>query len=218
MRSLFFVLSAVLILICGCARHCSDTTLYQLSGRQKPIVAVLPVIDHTAQGELSWDLSREFTDEIRKRVYDSKTIYLLKEGGSLEMAEQLSVPNPQALAKSSVDDLGSAQFVIVTELLEQQEIPFSSAKKSKHLRPEVGAILSLGVRVRVIDVRHGSPKIILQEVLEDEFVVAKEHMQNDYAKTPWGTDAFGRTPMGVAHNRLVKELVSRTEAYIEASR
>lgn len=222
MRAFFYNLGfltlALATLICsGCARHYSDSTLYQLSGRQKPIVAVLPVIDHTSENDLTWDLSREFTDEIRKRVYDSKRIYLLREGGSFEIAQLLSTPNPQAIASSAIDDLGAAQFAVITEILEQQEAPFSVTKNSKPLRSEAGAILSLGLRVRVIDLRHETPRIVLQEVLEDDFVVARAYMQSDYAKTPWGSEAFTRTPMGMAHSRLVRELVSRVEAYIEAA-
>lgn len=66
MRSLILSLGIVALLCGGCARNYRDTTLYQLSGRQKPIVAVLPVIDNTSANNLRWDLSRELTDEIRK--------------------------------------------------------------------------------------------------------------------------------------------------------
>jgi hypothetical protein len=217
MRAFFLTLIMTSLICGGCSPRYSDCTLYQLSGRQKPIVAVLPVVDHTEQTELVWDLSREFTDEIRKRVYNSKRIYLLREGGNIETAKLLSTPNPQAIAKSSIDDLGSVQFVVVTELLEQKEAPFSMGKNAKPIHSDAGMILSVGLRVRVIDVRRDTPKIILQEVLEDDFVVARAYMQNDYARTPWGSEAFSRTPMGMAHIRLVKELVSRVEAYIEAT-
>ena len=90
MKSLILSLGIVTLLCGGCARNYRDTTLYQLSGRQKPIVAVLPVIDNASENNLKWDLSRELTDEIRKKVYDSKKIYLLRDGGNSEIAYLLS--------------------------------------------------------------------------------------------------------------------------------
>ena len=220
MRGLILSLGMAALLCGGCARHCGDSALYQLSGRQKPIVAVLPVIDRTQQSELSWDMSREFTDEIRKRVYDSKRVYLLRDAGSLEIAKLLSTPNPKAISSEAVQNLGAAEYAIVAEIIEQDEASHSIARRaSRHISPsDIGTVLSVGLRVRVIDLRNETPKIVLQEVLEQDFSVALAYMNNDYEKTPWGTEAFNRTPMGMAHNRLVRELVARAESYIEASR
>src|ERR1700733_894647 len=100
MRGLILFLGVAALFCGGCAKQYRDTTLYQLSGRQKPIVAVLPVINHIADTNLTWDLSRELTDEIRKKVYDSKRIYLLRDGSSLEIAKVLSTPHPQAIPLS----------------------------------------------------------------------------------------------------------------------
>ena len=219
MRGLFLFLGVAALICGGCARQYRDTTLYQLSGRQKPIVAVLPVINYVADDELKWDLSRELTDEIRKRVYDSKRIYLLRENGSMEIAKALSTPNPNAIPYSALSGLGAAGFAVVAELIEQEEQSYGVAKASMDdsVRSEIGAVLSLALRVRVIDVRHETPKIILQEVLDQDFVIARAYMRADYEKNPWGTEAYNRTPMGLAHGRLVRELVARIEAYIEAS-
>ena len=219
MRGLILSLGMATLLLAGCARHCGDTTLYQLSGRQKPIVAVLPVIDQTSGCNLTWDLSREFTDEIRNRVYDSKRIYLLRDGSSLEIAKQLSTPNPREIAPEAIHSLGAAEYALVAEIIKQDGLSSGSKHQSSAQlsRPEIGSILTLGLRVRVIDMRHETPKIILQEVLDQDFMVATAYMHCDYSKMPWGTEAFTRTPMGIAHNRLVRELVARVEAYIEAA-
>ena len=93
----------------------------------------------------------------------------------------------------------------------------SRASVDHPTRSEVGSVLSLALRVRVIDVRHETPKVILQEVLDQDYVVSRAYMNCDYSKKPWGTEAFNYTPMGMAHNRLVRELVSRIEAYIGAA-
>jgi hypothetical protein len=217
MRALILSLGLISLFCGGCMRRCGDMTLYQQSGRQKPIVAVLPVIDNTSKNDLKWDLSREMTDEIRKRVFESKRIYLLREGGNLEIAKLLSTPNPQAISKATATSLGATEFAVVAEIIEQEEEKYqvvSLLDMSKST--DAGSVLSLALRVRVIDVRQEKPKVILQEVLDNDYVISRAYMNCDYSKYPWGTEAFAHTPMGMAHNRLIRTLVSRIEAYIEA--
>lgn len=217
MKSLSLILGMLLLLCrvgeCGFR----EATLYQLAGKQKPIVIVLPVIDNTSGNTLSWDLSREFTDEIRKRVYDSKRLYLLPDAGNLEIAKLLSTPNPQAIPSVAISDLGAAEFAVVAEIIEQGEEKYGVGRtKKEHSQDAAGSVFSLALRVRVIDVRQQTPQVILQEVLDQDYVISRAYMHTDYSKAPWGTQAFATTPMGMAHNRLVRSLMARVEAYIEA--
>ncbi len=215
MKKLLLSLGIVSLFCGGCVPNYGDTTLYQTSGRQKPIVAVLPVIDTTTTNTLSWDLSEELTDELRKRVYDSKKIYLLRDGGNQEMAKLLSTPNPKAIPLAAASDLGAAQFAVVAEIFEQEEEGFGIMPMG--LRGDAGSVLSVALRVRVLDVRDETPKVILQEVIDTDYVISRAYMNCDYDRFRWGSDAFVNTPMGIAHNRLIRTLVSRIEAYIEAA-
>ncbi len=212
MRGLILSVAAAALCLGGCAPRYGDTSLYQSSGRQKAIVAVLPVIDKTAGKDLPWDLSQELTDEIRKRVYESKQIYLLRDGGTIELAQQMTTPNPQDISTTIVDQLGSAEYAIVTEIVAQAEKPVIPGHAEK------GGVLDLEVRLRVVDLRKRTPRVILQEVLGQEVVIAGAYMNYDYSQMAWGTESFNRTPLGMAHQRLVRDLVSRAEAYIETTR
>ncbi|MCH9627189.1 MAG: hypothetical protein S4CHLAM2_08240 [Chlamydiales bacterium] len=220
MGRVFMYFGLLAALTASCAPCCRDTTLYQSSGKQKAIVAVLPVIDHSGCRNLSWNLSREFTDEIRNRVYDSSKVYLLRDHGSRELAERLNTPNPAHISEVEVRNLGATEFVVVAELIDQHEIPYAARKtpEKSPFKGEVSAVLSVDMRVRVIDIRHDQPKVVLQEVLNQEHVIVPAYMSSDYARAPWGTEAFMRTPMGLTHNKMVRELVSRVENYIEATR
>ena len=210
MKRLILTVAAAALVCGGCARHYGDTSLYQISGRQKAVVAVLPVINQVVLADIPWDLSQELTDEIRKKVYESNRIYLHREPSSLEVAKLLSVPNHQVISRAATESLGDAEYVIVTEIIEQKEKAFRA-------RSELGALMTCALRVRVLDLRQSTPKVILQEVLDKDYVVARPYMYCDYNKMAWGTEAFNYTPMGIAHSRLVRELVGRVEAYIEAS-
>jgi hypothetical protein len=213
-------LSLSLLLLCtACARHYGDSTLYQSSGGAKPIVAVLPVIENCESPELSWDISEEMTARITKRVVDSARLYLLKEKKDLALAKKLNHPNPQAIPKGITKSLGAAEYVIVSELIDQSIEPHSHPKATQkpHLN-EVGATLHLAMRVRVLDVRGEEPKIVLQEVLLEDYEISRPYLFVDYSKAHWGKEAYERTPMGLAHSKIARELVAHVEGYIGANR
>jgi len=218
MGRLILLLGIVISSCIGCMPCRRDTTLFQPTGRQKAIVTVLPVIDHTSDTNVTWDLSREFTEEIRKRVYDSTRVYLLREGEGAEMAERLSNPDPTVISSDIARYLGAAEFAIVIEIINQTEEPYGLTHASTSPLTEIGSTLSVALRVRVIDVRKDKPKVILQEILNQDYVVTRPYFNTDYTRTPWGTEAFQRTPMGLLHNQLIHKLVARVESYIEAAR
>jgi len=74
------------------------------------------------------------------------------------------------------------------------------------------------MRVRVVDIRPETPRVLLQEILTHDRHISRAYLNSNYSKMPWGTAAFRRSPMGLAHDRLVNELVARVEGYIEVSR
>jgi hypothetical protein len=210
-------LGVIALLATGCVNNLRDTTLYHSTGRQKAIVAVLPVISHVDPKSVDWDLSREFTDEIRKRVYESTKIYLLRDASSPEISEAFTAIDPTTLPSSLVARLQPAQFAIVAELLDQQQTPYGqTAFRAK--AEESGALLETKMRVRVIDLRFGEPKVIFQDLLEQQYDISRAYLNCNWEKMGWGTEAFQRTPMGLVHSRLVRELVARVESYIEAAR
>lgn len=217
MKKIAFLLLSIAFVATGCMR-CTDSTLYQSSGRQKPIVAVLPVIDSTHDRQLSWELSEEFTKEIKDRIYNSSKLYLLKDCGTETIARALNAPNPSALPRSATEKLGAAEFVIVSEILQQDEDMYGFAKPDHPFLGQVGGMLRLALRLRVLDIRGSEPKVILQEVLDCDHVIARCYLHSDYQRHSWGTEAFLNTPMGIAHNKIVRELVAHAEGYIGAAK
>lgn len=199
----------------GCSKTCCDTGLYEKTGQMKPIVVVLPVIDRTGGVDLPWNVAAEMTDEIRRRVFDSSRLYLLREGGTPEMAMTLACPNPHEIQPGALRDLGASEFLVVSELVDQKQVPYGLQTQKAE---ETGAVLSVKMRVRVIDRRDPEPKVVLQELLEYDHIVARPYLNTDYRKTQWGMEQFHNTPMGIAHSKIVRELVSHLEGYIVAAR
>jgi len=214
MRVALFAMAIAALAGTGCTRQYRDTSLYQRTGQMKPIVVVLPVINSTGQRFGEWDLAREFTDEIRKKVFDSSKLYLLRETGTMDLAKELNIPNPMEIPLDLQERMGPAEYVIVAELINQQEIPYSVGGRKE---PD-GAVLELAMRVRVIDIHHDKPRVILQEIVDHEHIIAQPYLNTDYAKMCWGTDAYDSTPLGMAHHHVVRELVAHVESYIMAAR
>ena len=55
-------------------------------------------------------------------------------------------------------------------------------------------------------------------MFEYDHIVSKAYLNADYVKTPWGTEQYHNTPMGMAHAKIVRELVSHVEGYVVAAR
>ncbi|MBS0624302.1 MAG: hypothetical protein JSS62_06770 [Verrucomicrobia bacterium] len=214
MKTVLFALSILSVIWTGCSRNCGDTSLYQRTGQIKPIVSVMPVINATGQPLAVWDTSREFTDEIRKKVFDSSKLYLLREPGSMELAQELNIPNPMEIPMDLKSRMGPAEYVIIAELIDQHQTPYQMGARDE----AGGAVLYLAMRVRVIDLHKDKPSVILQEIIDHEQVIAKPYLNIDYNKISWGTEAYESTPLGMAHQKVVRELVAHVENYIIAAR
>lgn len=219
MKTIASILGFCMLFSMGCTgSYNRDTTLYQRSGRAKPIVAVLPVIDSSDSKLVNWELSQEMTEQIRKRVFNSSKLYLLRQSGGVEVAKQLNVPNPKEVTKTALEGVGAAEFVVVAEMLDEQEMPYRINDKSadKSSKEPTEMVLSLAMRVRVLDVRGDQPKVILQEVVNHEQLVTRPYSGCNYEKTHWGTEAYERTPLGMAHGKIAREIVARVEGYVGA--
>jgi hypothetical protein len=74
------------------------------------------------------------------------------------------------------------------------------------------ALLTIAVRVRVFDVREKTPKVVLQEIVEQSHHIPRQFTKD--SQVPWGDEAFDVSPLGIAHDQLCKELATRVEDYI----
>lgn len=228
MKRSMLALMLLALTLTGCREAYRDTTLYQRNGRAKPIVAFLPVIDHsdqkcTQEGTLkgvTFNVSQEMTQVLRNRLSTSPKLYLLKDRGSLEIAEEMNDFDIDHLSKASTDGLSAAEFIVVTELLEQQEKPYTEnlRKPVYEVGGHVSHVLALSFRVRVLDMRDEKPKVILQEVVHSNHMIPMHNTHFDYSKISYGTEKFYRTPLGIAHQRLIREVSSRIENYIRANK
>lgn len=199
----------------GCAKHYRDTALYHVTGKAKPVVAVLPVVNTSVEKTAArWDVADELTQEIRNRCSNSSRVFLLEQDSSASMAQALIAPELRSVPRSAFEALAPAEFAVVAELINDQEKVITKNTKNAPRLDESQTTICLAMRVRVIDLRGQEPKIVLQEVVSQDHEVANGYRYIDYSKTAYGTPGFANTPLGIAHHDFVKEIVSHIEGYI----
>lgn len=192
----------------GCQRtQYSETTRYHEDGRAKPVVAVASMID-TSSFDAPWSLSEELTSMIVRQIASSGQIYVK------EQEDFSSSENPFGNDLSWMKrEFSSNEFVVFLELVEHGAVPAS--KQKKNLPPqEISTYLNMGVRLRVIDLRAATPKIVLQEMVRDNYFIPKTLLPTDYSVITWGTEEYKKSPMGIAHAQLVQDICSRVHDYI----
>lgn len=195
------------ILAVGCTRTSDFMTRYHEDGRAKPIVAVASMID-TASFEAPWSISEELTSMIVSQMGQSGKIYIVPK------EDENFAENPFAYDLSWMKrEFPTQEFAVFLELVEHEIVPASKVKKGLSSQ-EVSSNLNMAVRLRVIDVRGQTPKIVLQEIVRDTYFIPKTLLPTDYNTASWGTSEFAKTPMGVAHAGLVREIAARVSDYI----
>ena len=195
------------ILAVGCTRTGDFITRYHEDGRAKPIAAIAAMID-TASFEAPWSISEELTSMIVAQIGQSGKIYVV----SKEDESFAENPFHQDLSWMK-REFPNQEFAVFLELVEHEIVPASKAKKDLPSQ-EVSSNLNMSVRLRVIDVRGQSPKIVLQEIVKDSYFIPKTLLPTDYNRVTWGTAEFSKTPMGIAHAELVREVATRVSDYI----
>jgi len=202
---------AISLILSGCYESSDHLTIFsEARASNRPIVSFVPVID-SSKSDLNWNVSQELTKAIRERLSQKNQVYMVGEQAAAASAEKaLSAHDPFDSDASWVRRaFPQNEFVVFMELMEHTEVPVMA--KDPQDSP---ALLTMSVRVRVIDVREKTPKVVLQEIVEQSHHVPRQFTKANFSQVPWGDEAFDVSPLGIAHDQLCKELATRVEDYI----
>lgn len=194
----------------GCHDEGSETALRQERVQTKPIVAIVPMIDRS-NSDLTWNLSDELTNSMRERLFLRGHLYLISPEKINLVTKKFSEsndpfgPNTAWVKKAFPKN----EFVVFMELVRHDEIPLSASSPK-----DSAAQLTMTVRVRVFDIRGEQPKVVLQELVQNNEQIPRQFTKLNFEQVPYGSDMFDISPLGMAHAQLTKELASRIEDYI----
>lgn len=184
--------------------------LSEARASNRPIVSFVPVIDHS-KSDLNWNVSHELSKAIRDRLAQKKRVYMVDEDHVAALSQKaLSSHTPFEGDTSWVRrSFPENEFVVFTELMRHSETP--TMPKDLQNSP---AELTMAVRVVIVDVREKTPKVVLQEIVEQSHHVPRQFNKVNLNQVCWGDEAFDVSPLGIAHDQLCKELATRIEDYI----
>ncbi len=214
LRGSVFLL-AISLILGGCNKKGDDSTaLLQAKISNRPIVGFVPLIDHS-RSDLNWSVSTELSKSIRQKLVQKNQLYMINEEPIAAQAEKaFSSHDPFDVDTSWVrKSFPQNEFVVFTELMEHNETPIA-LKDTPDESADKPAELTLSVRVRVVDLRDKTPKIVLQEIIEQSHHIPRQFTKANFNQVPWGDEAFDVSPLGIAHSMLCKEIAARVEAYI----
>jgi hypothetical protein len=198
------------LIAASCGNSGFEMSRYHEDGRAKPVIAVTSMIDTTSY-DCPWSISEELTSMIVNQISQGGSIYVNSKD------EFAFAENPFSNDLSWMKrEFHNQEFAVFLELVEHESLPAGLNKRvAKTVSPhEMSLNLNMGVRLRVVDLRGSTPKIVLQEMVRDSYFIPKTLLPTDYNQVVWGTDEYRKSPMGIAHAQLVQEVVSRVSDYI----
>ncbi len=204
-----------LTLVTGCSLHLvtQEDNVEQTQTSLKPIVAIVPVIDHTKDSE--WNLSDEFTYCINHQLAQKNHLFLADLDKTRAITQQLvSMQNPFGQDISWLKKTFSHQeFVVFLELVEHNEVARQDDKKIVD-SAKCSAELLMTMRIRVFDLRKDEPKVVLQELVHESHFIPRPFTRSNFQQEKWGHEMFIISPMGLAHSHFIKHICNRLEDYI----
>jgi Tfp pilus assembly protein PilP len=205
----------LLILAAGsCSKNNTDLTRFHEDGRAKPAVTIASVMDATSF-DASWSLSEELTSLIVQKVAQNSSVYVTSrdEFGCTE--------NPFGKELSWIKrEFNDDQFVVFLELVEHENCPVAKGKKKplEGIPFETSMNMKSAVKMRLVDLRGSTPKIVLQEMIRDSYYIPKNTVPTDYRVATWGTNEYAGSPMSHAHSQLAQEIALRINEYVHLAK
>lgn len=199
----------------GCQKTCQNDqcTRFHDDGRAKPVVTIVPVLDSTSY-DVPWSISEEFTAAITNSLNKLKSFYLTDQSNIHLSSEDNPFSSNITWVKNNFHD---TEFVIFLELVEHEDVPLIKTAKDPMKIPEYrrdAVNLNMALRMRILDIRGETPKIVLQEMIKDSYYIANNMDKPNYSLVPWGTEEYKSSPLALAHSQLVKHLEERINDYV----
>lgn len=195
--------------------HQSTSSKYHEDGRAKPAIAFVPVTTHCSQ-EMPWPIEEEFSFFLRSRFNRQNQLYSAPADHTSQLIQQIDSETLSSKLLSIASRFYPGHdFVLFLELLEHTE-KYDDARKDSVILP-IGT-LSVKARIRVIDLRSGNPKLILQEIIARNYHIKSFEGHFDYSKIRWDAKEYHNTAWYKSHRLLEKDIVERVQHYISLAK
>lgn len=220
-RILLASLISVLAVSCSGPRYV-DYFPYHDDGTPKPKVALMPIV--VASSVEPTSIGEEISEGIYYQLMNSGEFYVptLNEMGVT--ASSFEEVNILAADISSIKCFANTDFLVGMEVIEHSlnnVDPGSQANFQVCSGSAANRQLSMRVRIKIVDIRYSTPKIVLYEIFKTSYSLSQLKASLSQSKTTgdqnliaWGEPGYENTPFALAHDRLIKSLTARLEEVI----
>lgn len=217
---LFFhclILTFISLSFSSCSSRWDNYQSYYDPGKVKPRVVVIPVMDACDHFQGGWNLGRELTLEIRENLLRNSGVYVLDKDRLNTLLSSMSVWDLchfDRLERDIWPYFARADFAVLLEVQEHQCSPFEQAKINPHDSKETypyGWILTIKVRMVILDVRMNRPQVILDEIIGSTHTIPPGEECTNYQSDCWGTLEYAKSPFYICHEKISKNIAYRIE-------
>ncbi|NGX30764.1 MAG: hypothetical protein K940chlam8_00113 [Chlamydiae bacterium] len=213
MRKIVPIFLSVLVFF-GCQKKEEATfSKYFDDGRAKPTIALLPMKSN-ANPNLPWNVVQELESSLKNELLQMAGLYVL----GAEQTENgiFNLNNTDLLSEKNTlhTSFHPAEFVVQLELIDHQEAELLQKGVQTSNSTDIAKVLNLKMRLMVVDIRSVTPKVILHEIVEKEQLIDVAQKNTDYFQHGIGCVEYYKTPVFLAHRKVVLDLAHRVHEYI----
>lgn len=211
LTSASFVL--VLVLATACGPRYVDFFPNHDDGSYKPHVALTPIVNATSR-ELPPDAAAQITNDIRYELMNNGNLYLPYQD---EVQERLKNMDPNQYFNSDeafAQRFCNEDFIVVMEMADYGISPYQSIMNTPYTLPcyPYQSVLTLKMRLKVLDLRPRCPRIILQEIVTTSAVIPNKAREGTSEESSRALAALRQ-----AHHGMACRLASRIEEVIRSA-
>lgn len=190
-----------LLLATSCHKRSLDSaSMFSKSGDLKDKIALVPMID-SSQSKLEWSITDELSSYLAQDLARKDTLYVVP----CNTLELNCFKNPFSQKLDWLEpNFAHTQYVAFTELLKYQS--------SKTSAVAMTATIEMSVRVRVFEKTAEGFKPILQEIVQDSYLVPALGSQSLSLEPAPNTPL---SPLSIAHQNFSKLVAKRIRDYIK---
>lgn len=202
------------IIAMGCGPRYVDYFPYHEDGRPKPSVAIVPVMT-SCEVDVPWDISQELTNNIRYEIMNNGELYLLSQEEVSNKIAQMGGVDFFTKESQFANNFCGTDFIVLIEFMGQRycdaysvagcPVPFSPCRE-----------MELKTRIKVVDLRRGA-RIVQQEIMADRYLVTPEFAGANGRFPNAGPEAYQKSSLGNAYQRMVCNVVAKLERVIKCS-
>jgi hypothetical protein len=178
---------AIILLLCcalfGCSPQYSDFFPYTDRGIKKPSLTLLPIYDST-DGSAGSNFSTELYQSTYNRIRGKGVLFIPPQQNMKRILATMQGQNLFASSDLSVlKRFSGTDYVCLMEVLDYRVAPYKRGTIKPlyiaDLPEEHACVLSIEVKLKIVDMRSNVPKIVRQEVVESNHMISTTAFDED---------------------------------------